>query len=57
LLGTLESLESFVKVGGEGLVEVVNVELCSQIRRLLKPAISPSSRCPRWPRACASELA
>jgi hypothetical protein len=36
LLGALESLDSFMKVGGEGFVELVKVELCSQIRRLLK---------------------
>lgn len=36
VLGTLESLESFMKVGGEGFVDLVKIELCGQIRRLLK---------------------
>src|SRR5262245_45705963 len=36
LLGTLESLEPFMEVGGEGFVEPVEGELCGQIRRLLE---------------------
>lgn len=30
LLGTLESLESFLNVGGDGFVQVVEVELCAR---------------------------
>jgi hypothetical protein len=36
MFGTFGSLESFMKVGGEGFVELVKVELCGQIRRLLE---------------------
>jgi hypothetical protein len=30
VLGTLESLESFLNVGGDGFVQVVEVELCAR---------------------------